>query len=179
MGTVSWIVLLLTLIGHNKVFLFRSFINGGILSDYKSLLALCLGGTPSLKAGIRPPSCLLLENWLYMSPDSHMKLIQLWPRGRAYYVNIKGKNSYIRLSDEGSRSFLCPFLYPPGIFKSNFKLSILCKAVSLNGFYINTQTHHDNLQTSSKPLHTPTLPTHTLSLVQALTNVHKYKMDFL
>ena len=111
--------------------------------------------------------CLLLENRLYMSPDSHMKLIQLWPRGRAYYVNIKGKNSYIRLSDEGSRSFLCPFLYPPGIFKSNFKLSILCKAVSLNGFYINTQTHHDNLHTSSKPLHTPP---HTHFLSRACTN---------
>ena len=42
------------------------FISGGTLSDYYSLLSLHLGGTPSLKADIRPPSCLLLGNRLYL-----------------------------------------------------------------------------------------------------------------
>ena len=33
-----------------------------------SLLALHLSGTPSLKTGTSPTSCLLLDNHLYMSP---------------------------------------------------------------------------------------------------------------
>ena len=50
------------------------FISRGILSGYSSLLALHLSRTPSLKTGTGPPSCLLLNNRLYMSPDSLMKL---------------------------------------------------------------------------------------------------------
>ena len=40
---------------------------------WEDIRALHLGGIPSLKIGTRPPSCLLLDNRLYMSPDFHMK----------------------------------------------------------------------------------------------------------
>ena len=40
--------------------------NGGIFSGYQTLLALHLSGTPSLKTGTRPPSCLHLDNHLYI-----------------------------------------------------------------------------------------------------------------
>ena len=46
---------------------------GGIFSGYQSLLALYLSGTPNLMTGTSPPSCLHLDNSLFMSPDSHMK----------------------------------------------------------------------------------------------------------
>ena len=39
---------------------------GGILSGYSSLLALHLGGTPSLKTGTSPLRYLLLDNRLYI-----------------------------------------------------------------------------------------------------------------
>ena len=52
-----------------------SFTNGGILSGYRSLLALHLSETPSLKTGTSPPSCQLLDNQLYMSPDFHLELL--------------------------------------------------------------------------------------------------------
>ena len=52
---------------------FFSFTSGGILSEYLSLPALHLSGTPSLKTNTSPPSCQLLHNWLFMSPDSHIK----------------------------------------------------------------------------------------------------------
>ena len=42
------------------------FTNGGIPSGYSSLLALHLGGTPSLKTGTSPSSCLLVNNCLYI-----------------------------------------------------------------------------------------------------------------
>ena len=38
----------------------------GSLGDIRAYLALHLGGTPSQETGISPPSCLLLENRLYM-----------------------------------------------------------------------------------------------------------------
>ena len=41
--------------------------------DIRAYIALHLGGTPSQETGTSPPSCLLLKNCLYMSPDSHMK----------------------------------------------------------------------------------------------------------
>ena len=40
--------------------------NGGIFRGYQSLLALYLSGTPSLKTSTRPPSCLHLNNRLYI-----------------------------------------------------------------------------------------------------------------
>ena len=42
--------------------------------QYQSLLALYDIGTPSLKTATSPPSSLHLDNRLYMSPISHMKL---------------------------------------------------------------------------------------------------------
>ena len=44
----------------------KTFISGGILSGYLSLLALHLSGTPSLRTGSRPPSCFHLNNRLYI-----------------------------------------------------------------------------------------------------------------
>ena len=41
--------------------------NGGIFSGYQSLLVLYLSGTPSLRTGTSPPSCLYLDNHLYMT----------------------------------------------------------------------------------------------------------------
>ena len=38
----------------------------GSLGDIRAYLALHLGGTPSQETGISPPSCLLLENRLYI-----------------------------------------------------------------------------------------------------------------
>ena len=46
----------------------------GSLVITRAYPALYLGGTPSQETGTSPPCCLLLENCLYMSPDSHMKL---------------------------------------------------------------------------------------------------------
>ena len=40
--------------------------NGGIFSGLQSLLALYIGGTPSQMTGTRPPSCLQLDNCLYI-----------------------------------------------------------------------------------------------------------------
>ena len=45
----------------------------GSLVITRAYPALYLGGTPSNETVTSPPSCLLLENRLYMSPISHMK----------------------------------------------------------------------------------------------------------
>ena len=42
----------------------------------QSSRALYFSGIPSLRAGTQPPSCLYLDNRLYMSPISHMKISQ-------------------------------------------------------------------------------------------------------
>ena len=47
------------------------FTNGGILGGYSSKLDLHLSGTPSQKTGTSPPSCLLLDNRLYMRAPSY------------------------------------------------------------------------------------------------------------
>ena len=44
--------------------------NEGIFSEYQSLLALYLSRTPSQETGTSPPSCLYLDNHLYMSQVS-------------------------------------------------------------------------------------------------------------
>ena len=46
--------------------MFFSYTNGLILSGYLSLLALQISGTPSLMTGTSPPSCLLLDNHLFI-----------------------------------------------------------------------------------------------------------------
>ena len=46
--------------------------NGEIFSGYQSLLALNFSGTPSLKIGTRPPSCLHLDNRLYILNITHL-----------------------------------------------------------------------------------------------------------
>ena len=51
----------------------KAFISGGILSEYLSLLALHLSGTPSLRTGSRPPSCFHLNNHLYICKYCHLK----------------------------------------------------------------------------------------------------------
>ena len=48
------------------VFCSFSLYNGGIFSEYPNLPAFHLSGTPSLKTGTRPPSCLHLDNHLYI-----------------------------------------------------------------------------------------------------------------
>ena len=42
--------------------------------DIRAYVALHLGGTPSQEIGTSPPSCLLLDICLYMSPISHIKM---------------------------------------------------------------------------------------------------------
>ena len=62
-----YIVTSLQIIGiDEKRFLF--LYNGGIFSGQPNLLALYLSGTPSLKTATRPPSCIHLDNRLYMMP---------------------------------------------------------------------------------------------------------------
>ena len=42
--------------------------------DKTDLLALYLSGTYCRKTSTRPPSCQLLDNWLYILPDTSLKL---------------------------------------------------------------------------------------------------------
>ena len=51
--------------------------NGGYYSGYQSLQALYLSGTPSQKAGSRPPSCLYLDNRLYIANGCKELLIRV------------------------------------------------------------------------------------------------------
>ena len=46
----------------------------GSLVNIRAYVALHLVGTPSRETGTSPPHCLFLDNRLYMSPDSHMKV---------------------------------------------------------------------------------------------------------
>ena len=44
----------------------------GSLVDTRAYIALYLGGTPSQDSGTSPPSCLLLDNRLYMHVNSKL-----------------------------------------------------------------------------------------------------------
>ena len=63
------VISILKIINNGVLFVFESF--AGFLTNYllitRAYPALYLGGTPSQKIGTSPPSCLLLENRLYMS----------------------------------------------------------------------------------------------------------------
>ena len=52
-------------------------ISGGILSGYLSLPALHLSGTSSQRTGTRPPSCLYLDNRLFMNSSLLLELFSV------------------------------------------------------------------------------------------------------
>ena len=52
--------------------------------------ALYLGGTSSQRTGTQPPSCLLLENRLYMSPIYHRKLYTAYTWQSIHEYNYLG-----------------------------------------------------------------------------------------
>ena len=65
----SWVSPSLTTAKQRSTKSVLFFIYRGIPSGYSSLLALHLSGTPSQKTGTRTPSCLLLDNRLYILLD--------------------------------------------------------------------------------------------------------------
>ena len=55
---------------------FSDYTTEGYYSGLPDLLALYLSGTPSLTTGTRPPSCLHLDNRLYM-PQAEFEPVTL------------------------------------------------------------------------------------------------------